>query len=490
MYNIRLIIYFFLLASFCACQQPLNRLPNIANSTHKDLSISSDDTTLVTVFQWASNTSKNYVGNDLDPVGPWYEAALPGREAFCMRDISHQCIGEEINNHGRQNLNMFTRFVENISEEKDFCTYWEISKDNLPASVDYENDEDFWYNLNANFDLLDACYRLYLWTGNPQYVEDPRFFNFYRLTCGEYIKRWQLSADSIMYREGIMNVRGDENKKRFKGVRGLPSYEESVPNLKVTGDLLASIFRGLNSYASILSLHGEKYEASKIRRKAEDYIQLYDSLWWNPKTKNYFAYCLDDGTFKEGGTNIFPLWFGFVHSPERIESIIRLMETKETNVEIMSYCPLLFYRYGKAEQAYTFIQKLFQNERCDYPEVSSALLESIVCGTAGLQVKADENKIVTYPQLTKQTSWLAIENIPVLTGKISLIHYSNYKTAIVNKTDKSFIWRAVFPGKLKQISESGRALKLFVQKDALGNVSTYAEIICPVGEMIVLEGFN
>jgi len=28
-------------------------------------------------------------------VGYWYEAALPGREAFCMRDVSHQSIGAE-----------------------------------------------------------------------------------------------------------------------------------------------------------------------------------------------------------------------------------------------------------------------------------------------------------------------------------------------------------------------------------------------------------
>ncbi|MFA6126609.1 MAG: hypothetical protein WC699_04845 [Bacteroidales bacterium] len=28
-----------------------------------------------------------------DPVGPWYEAAEPGREAFCMRDVSHQSMG-------------------------------------------------------------------------------------------------------------------------------------------------------------------------------------------------------------------------------------------------------------------------------------------------------------------------------------------------------------------------------------------------------------
>ena len=73
------------------------------------------------------------MGKDSDPVGPWYEAALPGREAFCIRDVSHQCIGAEILGQGKQNLNMLRKFVENISEAKDFCSYWEINRHNLPA---------------------------------------------------------------------------------------------------------------------------------------------------------------------------------------------------------------------------------------------------------------------------------------------------------------------------------------------------------------------
>ncbi len=44
---------------------------------------------------------------------------------------------------------------------------------NRPASADYKSDAEFWYNLPANFDVLDACYRMYLWTGNKAYIEDP-----------------------------------------------------------------------------------------------------------------------------------------------------------------------------------------------------------------------------------------------------------------------------------------------------------------------------
>ncbi len=442
------------------------------------------------MFRWASERSESYVGNVTDPVGPWYEAALPGREAFCMRDVSHQCIGEEINGHREQNRNMFARFVENISEGKDYCTYWEINKDNLPAPVDYEDDGDFWYNLNANFDLMDACYRLYLWTGDTTYTACPAFLEFFSLTAGEYMERWMLEAGSIMERRAVMNERGDTSRKRFKGVRGLPSYEESVSNLRVTGDLLAAIYRGLHSYASILLMGGEKAKAERMASRAEAYAQLYDSLWWNAETGNYYSYWLDDGTFKEGGTNMFPLWFGIVREPERIESILRLMETTETNVETMSYYPVVFYRNGRPEQGYRFLRALYENGRRDYPEVASAMLEGIVSGTAGLHVDASRNTVETCPSLTGQTSWLAVENIPVLSGKLSLIHYNNKATAVMNKTPEALIWRAMFPGDLARIEQDGVPLEVSRTEDVLGNVYSYAEVLCPAGELVRLEGFN
>ena len=99
------------------------------------------------------------------------------------------------------------KFVENISESKDYCSYWEIDRNNLPASADYVSDQDFWYNLNANFDVMNACYRLYLWTGDEVYINDPRFEEFFRLSANEYIDRWQLQADKIM------DVRGDARRR-------------------------------------------------------------------------------------------------------------------------------------------------------------------------------------------------------------------------------------------------------------------------------------
>ena len=89
-------------------------------------SFTSSDKQLEQAFKWARNMALHYQGSPHDPVGPWYESALPPRFAFCMRDVSHQCIGGEILGLSRENHNMFTLFAKNISASKDWCSYWEI----------------------------------------------------------------------------------------------------------------------------------------------------------------------------------------------------------------------------------------------------------------------------------------------------------------------------------------------------------------------------
>ena len=54
--------------------------------------------------------------NEGDPVGKWFEAALPGREAFCMRDVSHQAYGALMLGLEEHLFNMMHKFCINISE--------------------------------------------------------------------------------------------------------------------------------------------------------------------------------------------------------------------------------------------------------------------------------------------------------------------------------------------------------------------------------------
>lgn len=395
-----------------------------------------------------------------------------------MRDVSHQCIGEELNGHSKQNANMMDKFVRNISESKDYCTCWEIDKNNRPAPADYVSDQDFWYNLNANFDVMNACYRLYLWTGNETYINDPHFENFFRLSANEYIDRWQLQADRIMERPGVMHEDDSRADPKFKTFRGLPSYEESVRGLTVTGDLIATIYRGIKSYAQIQRLRGNEEAARHYDSKAEEYAHLYNTVWWNDTTQNYYAYKLEHENLKEGGCNVFPLWFGIVNDPKRINSLLKILEKKETNVESMSYYPMIFYKQGKPDIGYHFLRELYANERRDYPEVASGIIEGIVRGLAGVDANVVTNRVTTLPRLTEATSWISIENIPVFSGKVSILHQSDRSSTFVNKSAKDLTWRAMFSGNMATIN----GIEAQHTNDALGNPFSYIDMVCEPGE--------
>ena len=61
----------FILTACQSTQDPYN----LSESNSTTFSIFSNDSTLVNIFNWATERSNKYVGNDTDSVGPWYEAA-------------------------------------------------------------------------------------------------------------------------------------------------------------------------------------------------------------------------------------------------------------------------------------------------------------------------------------------------------------------------------------------------------------------------------
>ena len=221
------------------------------------ISFSSDDQVLVKGFDWAKQQAMAYVFRNNDPVGPWYEAALPKREAFCMRDVSHQLVGAQLLGLADINKSLLSKFVGAIAKSRDWCGYWEIDKWNRPAPVDYKSDADFWYNLPANFDIIDACYRAWLWTGDSAYLSDPIFLNFYEKSLNEYVRRWDPDGDGLM-----------EGNTGSPARRGLSSYNEEQFG-RVGVDLLAGQYIGNLRFAGMLKLRGKPAEAREYLRRAE-----------------------------------------------------------------------------------------------------------------------------------------------------------------------------------------------------------------------------
>ena len=105
--------YLLATATFLACSTGSEH--PVDHQKEQLVQFSSSLTEMQDAFTWARDKALSFAHDGADPVGFWYEAALPNREAFCMRDVSHQCIGAEILGLSEHNYNMMQKFAQNIS---------------------------------------------------------------------------------------------------------------------------------------------------------------------------------------------------------------------------------------------------------------------------------------------------------------------------------------------------------------------------------------
>jgi hypothetical protein len=155
-----------------------------------------------------------------------------------MRDVSHQAEGAAVLGLFAANRNMLSRFAESAAASRKWAAFWEIDGMGMPSAADYRSDADFWFTLPANFDLLDAMVRMWRWTGDKRYRDDPRLQLFYRETLTDYIQQWQLDPAVILTRQRIANQ--PQSKGEFSASRGIPSYTEDSEDFILGTDLLAA----------------------------------------------------------------------------------------------------------------------------------------------------------------------------------------------------------------------------------------------------------
>ena len=458
-----------------------------------ELDLESSDAHLVASFHWAKKQALSYVF-DNDPVGPWYEAALPGRHAFCMRDTAHQADGAQALGLARYNHNMLRRFAENISASRDWCSYWEIDRLNRPAPVDYKNDNEFWYNLPANYDVLDACYRMYLWTGDKSYVEDPVFLNFYDRTVTDYTARWDLSPDRIMKRTS--NI---ETPPYF---RGDPTYEESSRDNLVGIDLLATQYAAFRAYAAIQAIRGNMKSAQDSLRTASQIKTLINTVWWNASQGYFYAFFNKQHQFTGRAGADLLYRDAADDGPKTASALQTLLATMKTEpasaVEAKSHYADILYRYGQPEAAYAQIMDLTRDgrERREYPEVSYSAIGALVTGLMGIRVEPTlpikeiviaqpfRTVVETLPQLTAMTDWVELRNLPLQDSVISVRHQGNRETILTNHGKTAMNWKASFAGQFEVLPINGKPVKSHTLSKYFGRAITWIVLTVPAGSTV------
>jgi hypothetical protein len=450
--------------------------PQSPQSQHEwgHVSLESSDKALVDGFNWAKSQALAYVFTG-DPVGDWYEAALPGRSAFCMRDVSHQSIGAQVLGLAAFNHNMLRKFALSIAPSRDWCGLWEIDKYDRPAPVDYKSDADFWYNLPANFDLLNACYQAYLWTGDRTYIEDPVFVTFYQRTLDDYIRKWDKDGDGI-----------PESYPQYRS-RGIGSYnEQSKMHIKVGCDLVASEYAAYAAYSRIERLRNDAAEADACAQEAARLRRVFDENWWDKTWEVFDTGVLTDGSMDfQTSSSSFPLWFGIIPPGVKLNHELDLVtHLPATGVEEMSYIPEIAYRYGRDERAYTILLALMDPrlKRREYPEVSFSVIRTIAVGLMGIEPDASEGIVMTRPHLTETTAWVKIRDVPVFENEISVSHTRLGSSTFVNQKGRAIKWKAAFPGRLSTLIVDSKALPSRTEEDPAGHPESYVMVEVSPGQ--------
>ncbi len=450
------------------------------------LQLKTSDPRLAAAFAWAKDQALDYVfpsGIYGDPAGDWYEAALPGRFAFCMRDVSHQAAGAHVLGLAAFNLNMLRKFAAGIAASRGYASYWEIDKWNRPAPVDYKSDADFWYNLPANFDVLDACWRQYRWTGDRTYLEDGDFLRFYRRSVTSYIEAWDNDRDGV------------PDHRPADGNRGLGSYDEGPLSDRTAfgADLLAAQARAFLSYAAILARRGEPAEAAAFESRASSLREVFRRDWWDPGGGRFAWLKLEGGKLHFDDLiwpAVFPLYFGFLEpGPARRKTINRLLERQPEGIETESYLPEIFYRYGEDEAAYAAILGLSDpaKKRREYPEVSFALLGAIAAGTMGFEPDASFRRLETRSFLTAATAWAELAGVPVFGNVVTVRHEGRSRTEMTNTAGPAFVWRAVFEGRWRELLVDGRRREAARGIDEAGRDISWVTVEIPPGRNLVVS---
>lgn len=424
-------------------------------------------------FEWAKKQAMAYAHFGENAVGLWYEAALPGRNSFCIRDVCHQSIGANILGLGRHTKNMLSQFIMNIHSSRDYCTYWEITDEGRPTPVDYTSDEDFWYNLPANFDLIRACYLQYLWTGDRTYLWDDSFNNFYSKTACEYLNAWDKDGDGI-----------PEHYPHY-GRRGIASYNESDLNVRIGGDMIAIEYAGLLSYAEILRLRNEPRKADKYAEKARRLADRYQAEWWNDAGKRFYGAMKQDRTFygeDYSESNFLSLLYGIATSKEKLGAALKnTLNNGAKNVEGMTYIPELYYRYGLRDDGYKALLRLIDPglHRREYPEVSFCAVSSFITGLMGINAEKG-SQVSTTAYENKDVAWTEIRHMPIFQNEISIKHIGSTCTEFTNCAGDSLMWKAAFPEETSFLYHNGKKAPSLREMGADGIIkSCIAVKVCP-----------
>jgi hypothetical protein len=412
-----------------------------AFSQTSDLIISSSNKTLNDGFTWAKKTALSYVKTGKDNNITCYEAALPGRNAFCIRDIEHMALGAHFLGLDKENLNMMKAFAATATPEFEYVPAWHI---------DFKG--KIWergHQVPTVFDAIWASYKQYLWTSDSEWINNTTLSDFYKNTVTNYISK----HDKHIPNNGIADAPGED------GWSNTATYNEtSQDKFKEAGDGIGMQYQGFKSYAEILKVKGDISGYNTYMAKANDILNMFRTNFWSGKT--YYRGRRNLSSYSEGygKENSFLMPATEITEPGiRTTNYLQFIydNCSNDNGEAKSYLPEAFYPYGEREKGWFWL-KWNYNSRWDYPEISYTCIGNTIRWLMGVNADAPANYVMTLPQLPSEITWIEADNVLIGTKKVKVRHDNNTKTTLTNRSGSTINWEARFYGNFPQLNVGGK----------------------------------
>ncbi|MBQ8503074.1 MAG: hypothetical protein IJ491_02220 [Clostridia bacterium] len=393
------------------------------------------------------------------PTEPWAEpkdykpcfwAGYFDRTAYYIRDFVHQASGAYYVGLEEEIFNMYYTFVSNASAKTGWFAPWAFNFDGSVYYMDTPNYKSFVREISAQFELCEKAYSLYLLTGDKRYAEDDVIFNFIEKTMTVFIDN--LDGTVLKEKNGIPEGKGDIFEISA-------TYNERGFNAAEAGDSIAAMYQAILSYANILKIRGNQKEAEKQFSRAEELKEYFNNEWSVVDGSDMYAYAIDNkgrkhykwekkGTEIHGGETLkFIPMKGITYPGERNERLLDYIhecelniETREDNIESLTYLPDLFFRHNRSEEAWHWMKHIIsqkdlphehksQGTNGDYPEISFTFISQVIEGLMGISVNAATGEITASPCLPEE-----IEDI-----KLYDFRFGEYTVDIFIEKDKTDI---------------------------------------------------